>query len=332
MSRGLEIAVLGAVGLNGDNLLQLIGERGLPVARLRAFDSGDYLGRRVDAGGKMVPVEDYRDADFAGVDVALACTPLPGEVVERALGQGCTLVGPADWLGEASGDSPLVVADLNASRATLAKGSAIPVPSAVSTVLASLFSPLHDEAGLREVNATWIAAVGNDGPRAVEGLAHEAAQLLSGKPAEARAYADKIAFNLLARDVEPEATAFQYLWQGLWGDSLDFALSYAVAPLFFGDLISLTFTTEQSLTREELRQLLGSVAWLEMVEEKRGILLGAAGGVGSDRIRLAGLRALNGEGNRFALWAGVDGPRFGLAANLVKIVDILAKKLFISYS
>ena len=81
MSRGLEIAILGAVGLNGDNLLQLIGERGLPVARLHALDSGDYLGRKVDFGGKLVALDDYNNFAFNGVDLAIACSPLPPELI-----------------------------------------------------------------------------------------------------------------------------------------------------------------------------------------------------------------------------------------------------------
>jgi len=332
MSRGLEIAILGAVGLNGDNLLQLIGERGLPVARLHALDSGDYLGRKVDFGGKLVALDDYNNFAFNGVDLAIACSPLPPELIERVREQGCTLIGPADAIPDAGDGSPLILADINGGHMELAKGAAILAPSAVSSVLASLLSPLHDEGGLLEVNATWIGAVGNDGRRAVEGLAHETAQLLGGKPAKPRAYDEKIAFNLLARDGEKESSEFSSLWRTLWGDRLEFGFAYAVAPVFFGDLISLTLTLEQGMDEVAFRRIMRSVPWIKEAKAGKTFCLGSAGCVGGDSIRIGGVRALNERGDRFTFWAGVDGPRFGLALNLIKIAEILAKKLFISYS
>ncbi|MBU0500764.1 MAG: hypothetical protein KJ558_00585 [Gammaproteobacteria bacterium] len=332
MSHGLEIAVLGAVGLNGDNLLQLIAKRGLPVARLHALDSGDCLGRKVDFGGKLLPLDDYRDFSFAGIDLAIACSPLPAEVVERIGEQGCTLLGPVDTLPDAGDGSPLILADVNGDRMAPAKGATILAPSALPSVLASLLSPLHDEAGLREVNATWIGPVSNDGQRAVEGLALETAQLLGGKPAEARAYSEKIAFNLLARGADGEADAFRSLWGSLWGEGLEFSFAYAVAPLFFGDLISLTLTLDQSMDELSFRRLLSSPPWAREVKASGPFELSSARGIGGDKVLFGGIRVLNERGDRFGFWAGLDGQRFGLALNLTKIAEILAKNLFISYS
>ena len=328
MGRGIELAVLGAVGLNGDNVLQLIGERELPVSGIRVLDSDDYLGRKVDFGGKLLTLDSYNNFSFSEIDLAIACGETPAGLLEQAMEQGCTVIGP----DSAFPDSQPIVADVELDRLGLGKGDFHAVPTALSSVLASILSPLHDEAGVTAVEATWISAVGNHGRTAIEGLAHETTQLLSGKSAAARAFKEKIAFNMLSIDGDRERQAFKSLWQSLWGDEVNLNLNVVIAPLFFGDMLSLSIEIEQSMPLDELQQVLASASWIKQQSSDGDIQLSSASTVGSDHIAISELRPLDNENRRFSLLAAVDAPRFGFALNITKLTEYLAKKLFISYS
>ena len=330
MSRGLELAILGAAGLNGENLIQVIQNSSLPIAQLHLLDSNAHLGRNVDAGGKLLPLSDYADYNYQECDLALVCEDVPVSVIEQIRAQGCTLIAPGYLLPDA--DTALTLADVNSDQQGFDKGMAIAVPPARAAVIATLLSPLHDEQGVTAVNAVWFCSVSSDGRHAVEGLAGETAQLLNGQKVKARVYDEKVAFNLLARDASSEEAGLTTLWRELWGEELQASVSTAVAPLFFGDLLSLTVELEQECDEEAFASILSAVDDIDIANSQSAVTLSGADVVGEELLKVGDIRRVDQEGRRYTFWVAVDTQRFGLAYNLTKITQALAKKLFISYS
>ena len=330
MGQGLSLAVLGATGSRGENLLQLLARRNFPYGRLLPLDDDALLGKYVEIGDKRLPLISYRDFSFEDVDLALVCQPVDAEVINLIREQGCTLVAPAEMLPD-SGFDP-VVADVNLRQLPLEKGMQLPIPSAFDSLLAGLLSPLHDQLGLVAANVVWTRSVSADGRQAIEGLAGETAQLLNGNRPKAGVYPQPIAFNLMALDSSADQARFLSLWQALWGDSLRLSISTLVAPLFFGDMLSLFIETEQAASLAEFREILGELPDCQVTAASRDVLLSAADSATGDKINLAEPRGSEEQGHHFSLNASMDGQRLGLAMNLLKIAEHLEKNLFISYS
>jgi aspartate-semialdehyde dehydrogenase len=330
MGQGLSLAVLGAAGPRGEDLVRLLAQRGFPFARLLPLDDDALLGRYVEAGDQRLPLVPYPQADFAAIDLALVCEPVPAAVLARIREQGCTLIAPAALLPDCGRDP--VLAEVNLRQLALERGMLLPVPPASDGLLASLLSPLHDQFGLVAVHGVWIRAVGADGRQGIEALASETAQRLNGKQPKAGPYPQPIAFNLLLRDANAERVRFLSLWRALWGEALRLSLSTLVAPLFHGDLLSLSLEVEQACSLEAFRQVLSEIPESRLVAGRPGLLLSATDSASGDKIDLAEPEDAAGTGRHFTLHAAMDAERLGLVMNQLKIAEYLNKNLFISYS
>ncbi|MBF0256067.1 MAG: hypothetical protein HQL47_06335 [Gammaproteobacteria bacterium] len=330
MAQGIALAVLGAAGLNGENLLGLLAESGLAYKSLLLVDEDAFLGRKLEVGDKLLPLSSYAQVDFQEIDLVIACEPIPAELVSQIGEQGASLIAPQACLADALTEP--VIAGVNLERQDLYKGMALGVPNAQATVLARLLAPLQDELGLIGVQASWTRAVSLDGRGAIETLAGETAQLLNGKKPKPSFYAEPLAFNLLGLDAAAEEAEFRQLWFQLWGDDrLHLSINTVLAPLFFGDIVSLSVETEQPTGVAELAELLCSAGGCETLEGAEK-LLSAAQTKETASIYLAQLRQMDTEGRRFTGLLALDSGRAGLARNFLEIADNLVKKLFISYS
>jgi aspartate-semialdehyde dehydrogenase len=331
LSRGIALAVLGAAGLRGENLLDALSESSLPYGSLRLLDDDSQLGRKMVVGDRMVPLESYAQAGFSDIDLVLACEPVSAEMMELVSDAGATLVSLHAGLHESVEEA--VIAELNLDRFSLQKGAALAVPSAESTVMARLLSPLHNELGLLSVQSHWVRCVSSMGKGAVESLAGETAQLLNGKRPKAGLLGEPIAFNLLALNTETETQAFRNLWLQLWGDDrLAFSHQAVLAPLFFGDIVSISLETEQASGIGELSEIFQSIDDIEFFIADPVRQLSVAASKDSHHMHLGWLRQNDDQGRRFSFQVALDTVHSGFTRNLLKISDSLVKNLFMSYS
>lgn len=329
MGQGIALAVLGAAGLNGENLLQLLSDSGLAYRSLLLLDEESQLGRKVAVGERLLPLQSYAQADFRDIDLALACEPLSTDLMALIKEQGATLVAPQSALDE---QDPLV-AEINLERLALRKGDLLVVPSSEVTLLVRLLAPVYDELGLVAVHAHWNRSVSLQGRGAVEALASETAHLLNGKRPQSGIFSQPMAFNLLALHGSESEQEFTHLWERLWGDNrLILSINTVLAPIFFGDIVSICLETEQPSSVEELSDLFDGIEDLIWAEATADISVSARDAQKSMQICLAPLRQLDREGRRFGLLMAVDTARSGLARNLLKIAENLVKNLFVSYS
>ncbi|MEO5342556.1 MAG: hypothetical protein H7842_04335 [Gammaproteobacteria bacterium SHHR-1] len=329
MGQGIALAVLGAAGLNGENLLQLLAESSLAYRSLRLLDDDSQLGRKLSVGDALLPLETYPQAEFHDIDLVLACEPPTAELVQRIGEQGASLIAPASAL---SGAQPLV-AELNLGRVSPRKGDALALPPAEACIMARLLSPLHDELGLHAVHSHWVRSVGLQGRAALQALAGETVQLLNGKRPKPGPFPQPIAFNLLSLDSRSQEQDLRHLWASLWGDNyLILSINSVLAPLFFGDIVSISMVIEQPSNRAEIGQLLASVEDLSLHAEDETGTLTTADSKDGRAMRLGHLRQTDAEGRCFSFQIALDAARDGFARNLLKVADNLAKNLFISYS
>lgn len=205
---GPRVAVVGAGSLIGEALLEALEERNFPLAELHALDEARDLGRPKPDEQRDIKIGDVAAFDFTRVDIAMFCG-------RAAVSQRYAEAAAAHaWVIDASGafrarpDVPLLVADVNGDAVGGAqpnggagKGRArhglIALPGSASTALATVLAPLQALAGLERVEVATYQAVSGGGRRAMEGLASETVDLLSGRTTKKYSFGKQIAFNVI---------------------------------------------------------------------------------------------------------------------------------------
>jgi aspartate-semialdehyde dehydrogenase len=171
-------------------------------------------------------------------------------------------------------------------------------------------------------------------------MARQTAQMLNGKPARPVLFSRQVAFNLLpiggdevigASGQPQSGFAFQ-ISQVLAKPELNLIVSSCWVPVFYGHTQSLHITTAQGVELETVQRILARTPGIEAEWDAQELPTAVTEGSGSDCMTLGGLTAGVKNTTEFSLWAVADNLRYGIAGNAVKIIELLVKRLLISYS
>lgn len=330
MSKTFDIAVIGATGTVGETLVQLLEERGFPVATLHLLAGNASAGQAMAFRGKNLRVRELTGFDFAQVQLAFFAA---GEEVARQYGAkahaaGCSVIDLSGGLEQALP----VVPEANAEALAGANAPyllASPAPAA--TALAAVLAPLRSALGLRRITLTAALAVSSLGRAGVSELARQTTELLNMRPLEPQLFDRQIAFNLLARIGEEEGGHAHLerriaaeLKQVLAVEGLKVAVTCCVAPVFFGDSLAVSLQTGEPVDLAAVAQRLERQPGIELVESgDYPTVVGDA--VGQDELYVGRLRAGLDDPAELNLWIASDNVRKGSALNAVQIGELLIK-------
>lgn len=330
MSKTFDIAVIGATGAVGETLVQLLEERGFPVATLHLLAGNASAGQAMAFRGKNLRVRELTDFDFAQVQLAFFAA---GEDVSRQYGTkahaaGCSVIDLSGGLEQALP----VVPEANAEALAGANAPYLLVsPAPAATALAAVLAPLRSVLGLRRITLTAALAVSSLGRAGVSELARQTTELLNMRPLEPQLFDRQVAFNLLARIGEEEGGHAHLerriaaeLKQVLAVDGLKVAVTCCVAPVFFGDSLAVSVQTDEPVDLAAVAQRLERQPGIELVESgDYPTVVGDA--VGQDELYVGRLRAGLDDPAELNLWIASDNVRKGSALNAVQIGELLIK-------
>lgn len=196
-TREFVVAIVGATGAVGQELVRLLHERNFPFARLKLLASARSAGKTVTHAGKSYLIEEARPGAFAGVDVAFFAA---GGSVTRALAadaiaSGCTVIDKSSAYRQQP-DVPLVVPEINPEALRNHRGL-IANPNCSTAVMLMGLYPLHRLFGLKRIFVATYQSVSGTGAEAVKELADQIADHSAGRPLTAKVYPHQIAFNCL---------------------------------------------------------------------------------------------------------------------------------------
>ena len=193
------VAVVGATGAVGREMLRTLEQRKFPVKRLVALASARTAGTKLPFAGGEITVEELTPRSFAGVDVALFSA---GASVSREFGPIAAKAGAvvidnsSAWRMDP--ECPLVVPEVNmAAAANRPKGIIIANPNCSTIQMVVALKPLHDAARLKHIIVSTYQATSGKGHAAVEELKEQSRAILDGRPHEAKVFPGAIAFNVL---------------------------------------------------------------------------------------------------------------------------------------
>src|SRR5689334_5281459 len=197
MKKRYHLAVVGATGAVGIEMLRVLERRAFPVASIRAFSSKRSAGKLVGFQDEKIPVAELTRDSFRGVDIALfsAGTPVAREFAPTARDSGAVVIDNSSTF-RMEPDVPLVIPEINGDDVKLHRGI-IANPNCTTAVALMAIYPLHRVFNVTRVFASSYQAVSGSGARAIAELERQVRAFAENQPAAAEIYPHPIAFNVL---------------------------------------------------------------------------------------------------------------------------------------
>lgn len=328
------VAVVGATGAVGTEMIEVLEERKFPVKRLIPLASTRSAGGTVTFEGNEVPIEVFTKDSFAGVDIALfsAGAELSREFAPIAVKAGAVVIdNSAAW--RMTPEVPLVVPEVNAHDIQRHKGIiANPNCSTIQMVVA--LKPLHDEARIKRIVVTTFQSVSGTGKDAMDELMTECQDLLSFKSASPKVYPYQIAFNCLPQidDFLPsgytkEEMKMVHETRKIMGDqSIHVTATTVRVPVYVGHSEAVNIETERKLSANEARAILSTAPGVLLYDDPAHKIYPMPLEVaGKDEVYVGRVREDESIANGLNLWVVADNLRKGAALNAVQIAEHLAQ-------
>jgi aspartate-semialdehyde dehydrogenase len=331
---GYVVAVVGATGAVGTEMIEVLEERKFPVTRLVPLASTRSAGGTVTFEGKEVPIEVLMKDSFVGVDIALfsAGADISREFAPMAVEAGAVVIdNSAAW--RMTPEVPLVVPEVNAHDIQRHKGIiANPNCSTIQMVVA--LKPLHDEARIKRIVVTTFQSVSGTGKDAMDELMAECQDLLSFKSASPKVYPYQIAFNCLPQidDFLPsgytkEEMKMVHETRKIMGDqSIHVTATTVRVPVYIGHSEAVNIETERKLSANEARAILSTAPGVRLYDDPAHKIYPMPLEVaGKDEVYVGRVREDESIANGLNLWVVADNLRKGAALNAVQIAEHLAQ-------
>src|SRR4029453_9278325 len=197
MTKSYHIAIVGATGAGGAELLRVLERRNFPVAGLRAISSARSTGKSVRFHDELIPVQELAEHSFDKIDIAFfsAGGEVSRKFVPVARRAGAVAIDNSSVFRMDS-DVPLVIPEINAADAYKHSG-VIANPNCTTAIALMAIYPLHRAFGVHRVFAASYQAVSGSGARAIDELREQIKNALQDRQLVAEVYAHPIPFNLL---------------------------------------------------------------------------------------------------------------------------------------
>ena len=197
MNRNPRVAVVGATGAVGVEMIKTLGKRNFPVSKLTLLASARSVGRKLKFRNQEIAVDELTKDSFKGMDIALfsAGGGISKAFAPLAAKAGCVVIDNSSAF-RMDDSVPLVIPEINAADVSLHQGI-IANPNCTTAITLMALFPLHKAFDVKRIFAASYQAVSGAGAKAIEELERQVAQIVSGKPVTKEVYPHQIAFNVL---------------------------------------------------------------------------------------------------------------------------------------
>jgi len=335
MAQKFDVCVLGATGLVGKTIIEILEERDFPINKLYPLASARSAGEFIDFNGESIEVLDADHFDWsqaqigffsAGGDISAKYAPIAGEA-------GCIVIdNTSEFRYEA--DIPLVVPEVNPEAlADYRNRNIIANPNCSTIQMMVALKPIYDAVGIARVNVSTYQSVSGGGKAAMDELAKQTADLLSGKPVETKNFSRQIAFNVIPQiDVFLEngytKEEMKMVWETkkILGDENVLVNPTAVrVPVFFGHGEALHIETNSPISAEEVKDLLSQADGIVVCRDDEDFPTQIGDASGKDATFVGRIREDISHSNGINMWIVADNVRKGAATNSIQIAELLIK-------
>jgi aspartate-semialdehyde dehydrogenase len=329
------VAIVGATGAVGNEMIEVLQERNLPVETLKLFASQRSSGKTIDFQGKPIAVEVLTDKVFKGIDIALfsAGGDRSREFAPIAAREGCVVVDNSSaW--RMSPEVPLVVPEVNPDDLDRHKGI-IANPNCSTIQMVVVLKPIHDEAKIRRVIVTTFQSVSGTGKKAMDELLNQTSSLLNFKEISPTVYPHQIAFNCIPHIdqfmddgyTKEEIKMVNETKKILGDDSVQLSATTVRVPVFRGHSEALNIETDKKIDAADLRALLSTAPGIIVYDApEKNIYPLQTVSANKDEVYVGRIRNDDTIKNGINMWIAADNLRKGAALNAVQIAEELIRK------
>jgi aspartate-semialdehyde dehydrogenase len=335
---GYRVAVVGATGNVGREMLNILAERQFPVDEVAAVASARSTGDVIDFGdsGKELKVKNLEHFDFAGWDMALfaAGSEVSKLHAPRAAQAGCTVIDNSS-LFRMDPDVPLIVPEVNADAISgYVKKNIIANPNCSTAQLVVALKPLHDAAKIKRVVVATYQSVSGAGKEGMDELFEQSRNIFVGDSNQPRKFTKQIAFNVIPHiDAFLDDGSTKEEWKmvvetkKILDPSIKLTATCVRVPVFVGHSEAVNIEFEREISADEARDILREAPGLMVVDKREdGGYVTPIESVGEYATYVSRIREDSTVENGLSLWVVSDNLRKGAALNAVQIAELLGRK------
>jgi len=332
--KSYKVAVVGAMGAVGHEMIKTLEQRDFPVGELVALDVAANVGKTVRFRNADVTVREAAKGAFAGVDVAIfsAGGDASAVLAPIAVAEGAIVVdNSSQWRMDPA--VPLVIPEVNPQALDAHKGI-IANPNCSTIQMLVALKPIHDAFKIKRVVVSTYQAVSGTGGKAIAELTDQAASFVAGKPIEASVYPRQILFNALPHidvfldnDYTKEEMKMVNETKKILDPSIEVSPTAVRVAVYRGHSESINVQTERPFTIAAVRELLDNFPGIKLMDDPSKLVYPTAlDADGRDETFVGRLRADPTVPNGLNMWVVSDNLRKGAALNAVQIAETLIKR------
>ena len=336
---GFKVAVAGATGNVGREMLDILAERRFPVDELVPLASSRSIGTEVSFGDKTLKCRHLDTYDFTGTDICLmsAGGSVSKEWSPKIGAQGCVVIDNSSaWRYDA--DVPLIVPEVNADAITgFSKRNIIANPNCSTAQLVVALKPLHDKAKIKRVVVSTYQSVSGAGKEAMDELFAQTRSVFVSDPVTNKKFPKRIAFNVIPEiDVFMEDGYTKEEWKmvaetkKILDPKIKLVATCVRVPVFIGHSESVNIEFENPITADEARDILREAPGVLVIDKREpGGYITPHEAAGEDATYVSRIREDATVENGLTLWCVSDNLRKGAALNAIQIAEVLANRKLI---
>lgn len=337
---GYRVAVVGATGNVGREMLNILAERNFPADEVIALASSRSTGREVSYGDKMLKCKSLENFDFAGVDFALmsAGSEISKQYAQKIGATGCIVIdNSSQWRYHS--DVPLIVPEVNADvlntyMAQKDRLNIIANPNCSTAQLVVVLKPLHDAAKIKRVVVSTYQSVSGAGKEGIDELWTQTKGLFVNDRADAHKFPKQIAFNVIPHiDVFMEDGYTKEEWKILaetkkmLDPKIRVTATAVRVPVFVGHSEAVNLEFENEISADEARDILREAPGVQVIDKREdGGYITPVECQGDDATFVSRIREDATVENGLALWVVSDNLRKGAALNTIQIAETLIER------
>lgn len=329
---GYKVAVVGATGNVGTEMMNILHERGFPVDELVPLASSRSVGREVMFGDKTLKCQNLDDYDFTGTTFAFSSpgAKVSAQYAPRAASQGCYVIDNTSQF-RMDPDIPLVVPEVNPQALREAhKTKIIANPNCSTIQMVVALKPIHARYKIKRVVVSTYQSVSGSGREAMDELFHMTKNVYVNQPTEPEVYTKPIAFNCIPHiDVFMDDGATKEEWKmkvetkKILDPAIKVHANCVRVPVFISHAEMVNIETELPIDEAELREYLREEAEGLVVLDIRddGGYVTQKEAAGEDAVYVSRIRQDDTVDNGVSMWVVADNLRKGAALNTVQIAE-----------